>query len=86
MLTAAQAEALRPELVALRRDVHRQPEIGLDLPATVRTNSKMGMTKADTIKNSPPIPIPGMPAFISAPSRRRPAGGAGPPRSTMPGA
>jgi amidohydrolase len=31
---AAAAEALRPELIALRRRVHREPEIGLHLPKT----------------------------------------------------
>jgi len=28
------ARAIEPEVVALRRQVHRRPEIGLDLPAT----------------------------------------------------
>jgi len=28
------AEALQPEVVAIRRRIHRRPEIGLDLPAT----------------------------------------------------
>ncbi|WP_309132867.1 M20 family metallopeptidase [Brevibacterium sp.] len=32
-----EATALLPELVALRRDLHRQPEIGLDLPETQAT-------------------------------------------------
>jgi hippurate hydrolase len=31
---AAAAEALRPELIALRRRVHREPEIGMHLPRT----------------------------------------------------
>jgi amidohydrolase len=30
------AEAIAPELTALRRDIHREPEIGLHLPATQR--------------------------------------------------
>ncbi|MFI5081480.1 MAG: M20/M25/M40 family metallo-hydrolase, partial [Streptosporangiales bacterium] len=30
------AEAVAPELVALRRAIHREPEIGLDLPGTQR--------------------------------------------------
>ncbi len=30
----AEAVAIAPELVALRRDLHRIPEIGLDLPKT----------------------------------------------------
>ena len=35
-LTALRAEAARlaPELVSLRRELHRVPEIGLDLPIT----------------------------------------------------
>src|SRR5215472_15716509 len=30
------AEAIAPELVELRRAIHREPEIGLDLPGTQR--------------------------------------------------
>src|SRR2546429_9184333 len=30
------AEAIAPELVGLRRAIHREPEIGLDLPGTQR--------------------------------------------------
>lgn len=34
---AADADALAPELVALRRELHRHPEIGTDLPHTQQT-------------------------------------------------
>ena len=34
MTLAADASALLPDLVALRRDPHRIPEIGLQLPQT----------------------------------------------------
>ncbi|MGO3678534.1 MAG: M20 metallopeptidase family protein, partial [Microbacteriaceae bacterium] len=34
MTLMAQAEAMLPELVALRRELHQNPEVGLDLPFT----------------------------------------------------
>ncbi|WP_033296050.1 M20 metallopeptidase family protein [Amycolatopsis jejuensis] len=37
MSLRADAAALHPELVALRRDLHRKPEVGLDLPRTQET-------------------------------------------------
>jgi metal-dependent amidase/aminoacylase/carboxypeptidase family protein len=46
----AAAEALLPEVVAIRRRIHRHPEMGLQLPVTqavvVEELGKLGLTPA----------------------------------------